>query len=79
MRFMSIVKADKEFKNGAPPDPKLMAAIGKLSEEMMKAGVLLDTGGLMPSARAAPRKRIGRASWRSTKSWRKRRRHRSWS
>ena len=53
MRFMSIVKADKGFENGAPPDPKLMAAIGKLSEEMMKAGVLLDTGGLMPSAMGA--------------------------
>ena len=53
MRFMSIVKADKKFETGAPPDPKLMAAIGKLSEELMKAGVLLDTGGLLPSALGA--------------------------
>ena len=53
MRFMSIVKADKKFETGAPPDPRLFAAIGKLSEELMKAGILLDTGGLLPSALGA--------------------------
>ena len=44
MRFMMIVKADKNYEAGAPPPPELMAAIGKLSEEMIKAGVLLDIG-----------------------------------
>jgi hypothetical protein len=30
MRFMMLVKADKSYEAGKPPDPKLMAAIGKL-------------------------------------------------
>jgi hypothetical protein len=29
-----------------PPTPELMAAIGKLTEDMTKAGVLVSTGGL---------------------------------
>jgi hypothetical protein len=53
MRFMMIVKADKNYEAGAPPAPELIAAIGKLSEEMIKAGVLLDMGGLLPSSRGA--------------------------
>lgn len=53
MRFMMIVKADKDYEAGAPPKPELMAAIGKLSEEMVKAGVLLDMGGLLPSSKGA--------------------------
>lgn len=37
---MMIVKADRNYEAGAPPKPELMAAVGKLSEEMIKAGVL---------------------------------------
>jgi hypothetical protein len=53
MRFMMIVKADKNYEAGAPPPPELMAAVGKLSEEMIKAGVLLETGGLLPTSKGA--------------------------
>jgi hypothetical protein len=53
MRFMMIVKADKSYEAGAPPTPELMVAIGKLSDEMIKAGVLLDMGGLLPSSKGA--------------------------
>ncbi len=53
MRFMMIVKADANYEAGAPPNPELMAAVGKLSEEMIKAGVLLDMGGLLPSSTGA--------------------------
>jgi hypothetical protein len=53
MRFMMIVKADKDYEAGAPPKPELMAAVGKLSEEMIKAGILLDSGGLLPSSKGA--------------------------
>ena len=53
MRFMMIVKADKNYESGAPPNPELMAAIGRMSEEMIKAGVLLDMGGLLPSSKGA--------------------------
>jgi hypothetical protein len=53
MQFMVMVKADSDFEAGRPPNPELLGAIGKLSEDMMKAGVLLATGGLLPSAKGA--------------------------
>ena len=53
MRFMMIVKADKDYEAGAPPKPELMAAIAKLSDDLIKAGVLLDMGGLLPSSKGA--------------------------
>src|SRR4029079_6799617 len=60
MRFMLIAKATKESEAGLPPDPKLIAAIGKLSEDMAKAGVLVDVGGLLPTAAGAPGHVTGR-------------------
>ncbi|SRR5713101_6429762 len=53
MKFMLMIKADDQYERGASPDPKLMAAIGKLTEENMKKGVLLETGGLLPSSQGA--------------------------
>jgi hypothetical protein len=53
MRFMTLVKADKNYEAGAPPSPELIAAIGKLAAEMTAAGLLLDTGGLLPSSAGA--------------------------
>jgi hypothetical protein len=53
MRFMMMVKAGKDYEAGLPPSPELLGAIGKLSDDMFKAGVLLDTGGLLPSSRGA--------------------------
>jgi len=53
MRFMMIVKADRDYEAGMPPSPELMAAIGKLSEDNAKAGILLDAGGLLPSSHGA--------------------------
>src|SRR5215470_5578717 len=50
MKFMMIAYATKDSESGNPPDPRLMAAIGKLSEDMAKAGVLVSTGGLAPSS-----------------------------
>lgn len=55
MRFMLIIKADKNFEAGLPPEPQekfpeLMAAIGAFSEEMSKAGILIATDGLAPSS-----------------------------
>ncbi len=31
MKFMLMIKADDQYERGAAPDPKLMAAIGKLT------------------------------------------------
>lgn len=53
MRFMSFVKAGKDDEAGIPPKPELMAAIGKLTEDCMKEGLVVDTGGLLPSAMGA--------------------------
>jgi hypothetical protein len=53
MRFMMIVKADKDYEAGKPPSPELMQAVGKLGEELTKAGIMLDTGGLLPSRMGA--------------------------
>jgi hypothetical protein len=53
MRFMMMVKADPNYEAGRPPDPALLAAVGALSEEMTKAGVLIQSGGLLPSSTGA--------------------------
>ena len=53
MRFMIIVKASKDSEAGVMPDEKLLAAMGKYNEELMKAGVLLDLSGLHPSSKGA--------------------------
>jgi len=51
MRFILMAKAGSE--RAVPPNPELMAAIGKLTEEMTKKGILIDTGGLQPSSKGA--------------------------
>lgn len=53
MRFMVIVKADKNSEAGSPPDPKLFEEMGKFNEELQKAGVLLAAEGLQPSSKGA--------------------------
>ena len=53
MRFMLMVKADKNSEAGVMPDEKLLAEMGKYNEEMAKAGVLLDGEGLHPSSKGA--------------------------
>ena len=50
MRFMMLVKATRNSEAGAPPNPKLMAAIDKLAGEAVKRGVMVDAGGLQPSS-----------------------------
>ena len=49
MRFMVIVKADKNSEAGIMPDQKLLAEMGKYNEELAKAGVMLAGEGLHPS------------------------------
>jgi len=36
MRFMAMIKATSDYEAGRPPKPELMAAMGKLSEEMQQ-------------------------------------------
>jgi hypothetical protein len=51
MQIMGLLRADKESEAGAPPDMDLMMRMGTFVEEMTKAGVLLNTNGLHPSAK----------------------------
>ena len=51
MRFMIIVKATRESEAGNMPDEKLLAAMGKFNEELVKAGVMLAGEGLHPSSK----------------------------
>ncbi len=53
MRFMLLLKADKNTEAGVLPSEDLLAAMGKFNEEMVKAGVLLAGEGLQPSAKGA--------------------------
>jgi hypothetical protein len=51
MRFMMIVKANKESEAGVLPTEEMIAKMGRYNEELMKAGVLLDLAGLQSSAK----------------------------
>ena len=51
MRFMILYRPGKE--TDAPPSEHEMASVGRLIEDMAKAGVLIATDGLEPSARGA--------------------------
>jgi hypothetical protein len=53
MRFMMIVKANKDSEAGKMPSEELLSAMGKYNEELMKAGVLVDLSGLQPSSKGA--------------------------
>ena len=53
MRFMILLKADQSTEAGVMPDEKLLAAMGKYNEELVKAGVLLAGEGLQPSSKGA--------------------------
>ena len=47
MRFLMMVKAPE---NSGPAPKELMEAMGKLAEEAMKSGEMIETGGLAPTA-----------------------------
>jgi hypothetical protein len=53
MRFMILVKADKDSEAGVLPDEKLLTEMGKYNEELAKAGILLAGEGLHPSSKGA--------------------------
>src|SRR5947209_4639102 len=53
MRFMVIVKADKNSEAGVMPSKELLTAMGKFNEELAKAGVMLAGEGLQASSKGA--------------------------
>ncbi len=51
-RFMLTHKADAHSESGAPPSPRVVAAMDALTNDMKRAGVFLAAEGLQPSSRA---------------------------
>ena len=49
MRFMMLVKS---AENSGPPPKELMDAIGRIAEEAVKAGTMIESGGLAPTAKS---------------------------
>ena len=48
MRYLTFIRHPESYRDKQPP-AALMEAMGKFVEKSMKAGVLVDTGGLLPS------------------------------
>src|SRR5215212_9685451 len=53
MRFMILVKADKNSEAGVLPDERLLTEMGKFNEELVQAGIMVSGEGLHPSSRGA--------------------------
>lgn len=55
MRFMVLIKADKNSESGVMPEnaEKMFADMGKYNEELVKAGIMLAGEGLHPSSKGA--------------------------
>jgi hypothetical protein len=53
MKFVVLVKADKNSEAGVMPDEKMLTEMTKYNEELVKAGVMLAGEGLHPSSKGA--------------------------
>src|SRR5439155_24924766 len=53
MRFMILLKADKTTEAGALPDEKILTAMSRYNEELVRAGGMLAGEGLQPSSKGA--------------------------
>lgn len=53
MRFMVIVKANKDSEAGVMPSEKMLTDMGNFNEELVKAGVMQAGEGLQPSSKGA--------------------------
>jgi hypothetical protein len=53
MKFMILVKADKNSEAGVLPDEKLLTEMGKYNQELAKAGIMLAAEGLHPTSKGA--------------------------
>lgn len=59
MRVMVLIKANSDSEAGVMPSPRLLEAMGKYNEELLKAGILLGGEGLHPSTKAKRVRFIG--------------------
>src|SRR6202007_2981962 len=53
MRFMVMIKANRDSEAGVMPSKQLLADMGRFNEELVKAGVMLAGEGLHPSSKGA--------------------------
>jgi len=53
MRFMVLLKANKDTEAGVLPSTELLTAMGRYNEELANAGVLVAGEGLQASAKGA--------------------------
>jgi hypothetical protein len=53
MRFMVIVKANRDSEGGVMPSTEMLTAMGKFNEELVKAGVMEAGEGLHPTSKGA--------------------------
>lgn len=53
MRFMVMIKANRDTEAGVMPSEEILAAMGQYNAELANAGVLLGGEGLHPSSRGA--------------------------
>jgi hypothetical protein len=53
MRFMVIVKANKDSEAGVLPSREMLTEMGEFNEKLAKAGVMLAGEGLQPSSKGA--------------------------
>ena len=53
MRFMVLVKANRDSEAGVLPTEKELAEMGQFNEELIKAGVMLAGEGLHPTSKGA--------------------------
>ena len=53
MRFIVLIKADKDSEAGVMPSEQLLTAMGNFNDELIKAGVMVAGEGLHPSSKGA--------------------------
>ena len=53
MRFMILIKANKDSEAGVMPSERLLTEMGKFNEELVQAGVMLAGEGLHPTSKGA--------------------------
>ena len=53
MRFMVLVKANRDSEAGVLPSKEILEEMGKFNEELVKAGVMLAGEGLQASSKGA--------------------------
>ncbi len=53
MRFLVLIKANKDSEAGVLPDEALLTEMGTFNEELVNAGIMLAGEGLHPSSKGA--------------------------